>query len=127
MRVASFENRERSHPMLILLLWSAFSVPLFATGDDPDTDRPEPDDFPTDEPRGEKQLTLIVLLSIFGFCVVFVVALCCVKRQAIGKALLPDQDNFAPLPESRPYTGTPGFSDLTTTPQLWDLPRSWYG
>jgi hypothetical protein len=72
-------------------------------------------------------VTLIVLLSIFGFCVIFVLALCCVKRQAIGKALRPDQDHFAPLGEVRPYTGTPGFSDLTAAPQLSDFPRSWYG
>jgi hypothetical protein len=84
------------------------------------------DDFPTDETRGEKQVTLIVRLSIFGLCVVFVLALCCVKRQAIGKALHLDQDHFAPLGEARPYTVTPSCSDFTAAPQLSGLPRSLY-
>jgi hypothetical protein len=122
-------DRVSSFRMIAFFLAALTRSDPFASEDDPDTDIPDTEfpDLPTGEARSEKQITLIVLLSIFAFGLVFVGALCCVKRRAIGKALGPDHDHFEPFAEVRPYTMSPEFADLMAAPHLIDHPRSWYG
>jgi hypothetical protein len=104
--------------ILVFLFLGLSLSSLYETDDDTDTyesDYPDPSRSPGQS--GENQITLIVLMSIFGIVTIFTVGLCCYKRAKIGKVVDSGFERFQEIPQS-PFSEASTLSELASGPEM---------